>query len=185
MIMKMLTTLVDINDDGNDAINNDRKDNRCKKWMIVCSAWYMMIFCVDLMTGEFLGNSGSMEHASDVVSSKLSTQIVHLAQPDAITATTIHLRWDVRRSQRYIEGFHIKYCAVQNEGDDAERGPDLPPAVFAIQTIPNADSRVHILQGLEENTLYMIFLQPYYQLTEGAASNTIYAHTLEDGKNKD
>lgn len=127
------------------------------------------------------GNSSPADPDPEFIASKLSTPIVFLTQPDAITSTTVHLRWEVRRSHRYVEGFHIKYCAVQSDSD-VNHGHDLSPASCAIQTVQNIDVRTHVLKDLEENTQYMIYVQPYYQLKEGAASSTILAHTLEDGK---
>jgi len=31
-------------------------------------------------------------------------QIVHLQQPEAVGSTTVELKWEVRKNQRYIEG---------------------------------------------------------------------------------
>lgn len=138
-----------------------------------------------------------LTEATDVTSVKLSGQVVHVLQPEVLTPTSVQLRWEVRRSQRYIDGFHVKYSIVpvSDVVEDADQQQttrlngqqqgtiyyDNGPAVFSIQTIKNAEVRSYQLQGLEEHTRYRIFIQPFYQNVEGTASNTVYVQTLADG----
>jgi len=81
-----------------------------------------------------------------------------------------------------LTGFHIKYCALSEAGDSSDRGHDLQSVSFAIQTVLNPEARSHILDGLEENTRYLVFMHPFFQSDEGPASNSIYVQTLEDRK---
>ena len=79
----------------------------------------------------------------------------------------------------YLAGFHIKYTALSNVVDD--EGQDRQSGSFSIQTIINVEARSHVFSGLEENTRYIVYIQPFFQSIEGSASNSIHINTLEDG----
>jgi len=55
-------------------------------------------------------------------------------------------------------------------------------SLSAVQTATGGDKRSFVLSGLRPGTLYAIVVAPFADNAEGAASNTVYQQTSEDGQ---
>jgi len=52
----------------------------------------------------------------------------------------------------------------------------------AVQTVTDGRERSFVLTGLQPGTLYAIVVAPFANNVDGAASNTVYLQTSEDGQ---
>ena len=52
----------------------------------------------------------------------------------------------------------------------------------AVQTVSGGDERSFVLTGLQPGTLYAVVVAPFADNVDGAASNTVYLQTADDGQ---
>jgi len=140
-----------------------------------------------------------------VVQEKLSGQVVHLFPADAMSSTAVKISWEVKRNQRFIEGFHVLYRAVSLSspplaaGGGADEGADDRAAKqsssggtaaaissrglgeFTVETVQGNTVTLYTLANLERNTMYEIRVQPFYMTVTGQESNPVHVKTFEDG----
>jgi len=55
-------------------------------------------------------------------------------------------------------------------------------SLSAVQTAKGGEERSFVLAGLQPGTLYAIVVAPFADNIDGAASNTVYLQTSEDGQ---
>jgi len=130
---------------------------------------------------------------------KLSGQIIMMLPAVVMSSTAIKLLWEVRRNQRFIEGFHVRYRRTSStlEADvDSRvgRGQDRVAAgnglsgsegdrvEFTVETIQSSATTMYTLTSLDKNTWYELSVRPFYFGIIGQDSNTVRVKTLEDGK---
>lgn len=111
-----------------------------------------------------------------LVSEKLAGQIIEMKQPEVLRSTAIKVNWEVKRAQRFIEGFHIKYRMIAS---DQRTGSDRPK--WTIETVDVPTATMYVLINLEEYTWYEIRVQPFYMTVEGQDSNPVRVRTFEAG----
>ena len=124
-----------------------------------------------------------------IVAEKLSGQIINMLTPDVLSSTAIKLNWEVRKNQRYIEGFHVKYRVAQ-ELDETSAGSagsgsqsrHQHQVDFAVETVQLSSATMYVLSGLQKYTWYEVRVQPFYLTVEGTESNMVRARTFEDGE---
>jgi len=126
--------------------------------------------CLGGSTDRSSKTSVSLDSAAEKLS---SSQLVHLNTPQAISSTSIELSWLVRRYQRYIQGFFVKYRTLLGN-DDHTSGH------VTEERVAGGDVTSHTLKGLEKYTLYEVAVQPFYQTVVGRQS-TARVRTLDDG----
>jgi len=56
-----------------------------------------------------------------------------------------------------------------------------PRSSVSVQTVTGAQERSHVLTGLLPGRLYAVAVAPYAESVDGAASNTVYLQTADDG----
>jgi len=56
-----------------------------------------------------------------------------------------------------------------------------PRSSASVQTVTGAQERSHMLTGLLPGRLYAVAVAPYAESVDGAASNTVYLQTADDG----
>ena len=118
----------------------------------------------------------------NVVAEKLSGQIVTVAPPEVLGSTAVKLAWEVRRSQKYVEGFHIRYRAIPELDEHQGRSAGGSHTDFVVETVSSLTTTMYTLHNLEKNTWYEINVQPFYLTIVGQESNTVRVRTLEDGR---
>ena len=64
-------------------------------------------------------------------------------------------------------------------GDDS--GQSRYQSLSSVQTVTGAQERSHVLTGLLPGRLYAVAVAPYAESVDGAASNTVYLQTTDDG----
>ena len=64
-------------------------------------------------------------------------------------------------------------------GDDS--GQSRYQSLSSVQTVTGAQERSHVLTGLLPGRLYAVAVAPYAESVDGAASNTVYLQTADDG----
>ena len=64
-------------------------------------------------------------------------------------------------------------------GDDF--GQSRYQSLSSVQTVTGAQGRSHVLTGLLPGRLYAVAVAPYADSVDGAASNTVYLQTADDG----
>ena len=64
-------------------------------------------------------------------------------------------------------------------GDDS--GQSRYQSLSSVQTVTGAQGRSHVLTGLLPGRLYAVAVAPYAESVDGAASNTVYLQTADDG----
>lgn len=120
-----------------------------------------------------------------LVSDKLSGQIVNMLPPEVMSSTAIKLGWEVRRNQRFVEGFHIRYRVVPDLDErGGGRGSTSPSSAtdFTVETVQSSAATMYTLHNLDKHTWYEIHVQPFYLSVVGQESNVVRARTLEDGQ---
>src|SRR6218665_3821094 len=118
-----------------------------------------------------------------IIAEKLSAQIVNVVHPDVLNSTAVRVTWEVRRNQKYIEGFHVKYRMLLEQ--EEQSGQSVHHSDFSVETIQTASTTSHVLHHLAKYTWYEIRVQPFHGTIEGQDSNTIRVRTFEDGKHCD
>ena len=119
-----------------------------------------------------------------LVMEKLSAQIIHVLQPEVVNSTSIKVSWEVRRNQRFIEGFHVKYRMspeLEEQSSSSFHPGPSSPSDFIIETVQSSGVTSHTLSNLGKYTWYEVRVQPFYMTVEGQDSNTIRVRTKEDG----
>lgn len=114
----------------------------------------------------------------DLVSEKLSGQIISSPFATALSSTAVNVTWKTLRNCNFIEGFYIKYRPVENSDDvgNSQREEYIVDAI-------NSNTAVqYILTGLKKFTWYDVCVQPFYRSVKGSTSNTVRVQTLEDGR---
>ena len=119
----------------------------------------------------------------EVVREKLSSQIVTLLQPVVVNSTTLRVIWEVRRNQRYVQGYRIKYREVLSEELSSGRHTrhNIQSPSYTVETTQGTGITSHMLYHLAKYTWYDIRVQPFYRGVEGIDSNNVRARTSEDG----
>mgnify|MGYP001551364279 CR=1 FL=1 len=112
-----------------------------------------------------------------LVREKLAGQIIEMKQSEVLRSTAIKVNWEVKRAQRFIEGFHIKYRMIAS---DQRTGSDRRN--WATETVDTPTATMYVLINLEEYTWYEIRVQPYYMEVMGQESNPVKVRTFEDGE---
>ena len=105
-----------------------------------------------------------------------------MKQPDVISSTAIKLNWEVRKSHRFVEGFHIKY-RVMPDLEEHFSHTHHRHVEFTIETVTHPTATAYVLRNLKKYTWYEIRIQPFYLTVEGQESNTVRVRTFEDGEN--
>jgi len=72
-------------------------------------------------------------------------------------------------------------AGVQNARLHEQLAPDYQ-RLSAVQTVTDGEQRSYELAGLKPGTLYAIVVAPFADNVDGAASNTVYLQTSEDGQ---
>ena len=85
----------------------------------------------------------------------------------------------VKRAQRFIEGFHIKYRMMPDLED--QRGGHHGRDKWTVETVDLSTATMYVLINLQEYTWYEIRIQPFYMTVEGQDSNTVRVRTFEAG----
>ena len=99
---------------------------------------------------------------------------MELNTPKADSSTSVQLSWVVRRHQRYIQGFIVKYRPLLGDDDHA-------PSHVTEERVAGGDVTSYKLKGLEKYTWYEVTVEPFYQSIIGRGS-TARVRTLDDGK---
>lgn len=117
-----------------------------------------------------------------LVAEKLSGQIVTMLLPEAMSSTAVKLSWEVRRNQRFVEGFHIRYRAMPTMDDQVGGGrAGVNLADWTVETVQSNSATMYTLHNLERYTWYEINIQPFYSTVIGQESNIVRVRTFEDG----
>ena len=92
----------------------------------------------------------------------------------------------MRKSQRYIEGYHIKYRVFPSLKDHMthKQHGHHHHVDFTIETVTTGSSSTYMLRNLEKYTWYEIRIQPFYMTIEGQESNTVRVRTFDDRPDK-
>lgn len=95
----------------------------------------------------------------------------------------MRLSWRVRRHQRYIQGFVVKYRPLlAHNDDDGGDGGHSRGHVTEVR-VAGGDVTSHTLERLEKYTWYEVAVQPFYQSVVGRES-TAQVRTFDDGNFK-
>ena len=91
--------------------------------------------------------------------------------------------WEVRRSVRFVEGFHVKYRPILDVNTSAQDLDGFPPdSEFAILTIQNPSATSCIVSRLTPYTWYEVKVQPYHGNVQGVDSGPMKVRTMEAGQ---
>ena len=101
--------------------------------------------------------------------------------------------FQVRKSLRFIEGFHVKYRIMPDPLDrvmsashsDAENNHGHTHShhiEYTIETVTRNTQTSHTLRNLNKYTWYEIRVQPFYQDIQGMESNAKRVRTSQDCK---
>lgn len=87
----------------------------------------------------------------------------------------------VKKAQRFIEGFHIKYRILP--GSDHHRTDQSYSGriEYTIETVTGNAATMYVLRNLHRFTWYEIQVQPFYSSVEGPGSKVDRVRTFEDG----
>jgi len=138
-----------------------------------------------------------------LVADKLSGQIITMFPGEVMSSTAVKLSWEIRKNNRFIEGFHIRYRTIlfvdQDDGGGSlggrhgSAGGDqkrqtldtssswIGSGDFSVETVQSSVATMYTLNSLEKNAWYEINVQPFYLSVIGQESNTVRVKTLEDG----
>lgn len=107
---------------------------------------------------------------------KLENVVVELKDVRAINSSMVKLFWDVRGNQEFVEGFYIRYRAVDPE--NFASGSD--ENTYNMVTVYNGGASTYLLTNLPKYNIFEFFLVPFYKSIDGKPSNTRIIRTLED-----
>ncbi|XP_064651159.1 roundabout homolog 2-like isoform X2 [Lineus longissimus] len=112
-----------------------------------------------------------------LVEQKLSGSVVQLREPEVISSTAVKINWNVVKSHKYIEGFHIKYRPMPLTHAHHHHHHHVE---YSIETVTSQRATMYVLRNLQKYTWYEIRIQPFYLTVEGQLSNGVRVQTLED-----
>lgn len=107
---------------------------------------------------------------------KLENVVVELKDVRAINSSMVKLFWDVRGNPDFVEGFYIRYRAVDPE--NFASGSD--ENTYNMVTVYNGGASTYLLTNLPKYNIFEFFLVPFYKSIDGKPSNTRIVRTLED-----
>ena len=94
-----------------------------------------------------------------------------------MSSTAVKVTWEIRKNNRFIEGFHIHYRTIAELDSHSAAAKS-----FATETVQSSSATMYTLHNLEKDSWYEIHIQPFYLSVVGQASNSIRVKTLEDSK---
>ena len=88
---------------------------------------------------------------------------------------------------KFVNDFHWSTDAMFLSGppsvsDHSTKSSTHYQQLSAIQTVTGVKKRSFVLKGLQPGTLYAVVVVPFTDNVDGAASNTVYLQTSEDGQ---
>ncbi|XP_074652332.1 roundabout homolog 2-like isoform X2 [Tubulanus polymorphus] len=112
-----------------------------------------------------------------LVEEKLSGNVVQMREPEVISSTAIKINWNILKSHKYIEGYHIKYRPMPLAHSHHHHHHHVE---YSIETVTSARATMYVLRNLKKYKWYEIRIQPFYLTVEGQLSNAVRVQTFED-----
>jgi len=116
-----------------------------------------------------------------LVAEKLSGQVVSMKTPEVISSTAVKLNWEILKSNRFIEGFHVKYRVMPDiyEHLTSDTGRRRQ-GDYTVETVDSGTETMYVLRNLRSFTWFEIKVQPFYLSVEGQESQIKRVRTFED-----
>ncbi|KAH9405058.1 Roundabout 1 [Tyrophagus putrescentiae] len=105
---------------------------------------------------------------------KLENVVVELKDVRAINSSMVKLFWEVRGNQEFVEGFYIRYRAVDSDNFASDEN------TYNMVTVYNGGATTYLLTNLPKYNIFEFFVVPFYKSIDGKPSNTRIVRTLED-----
>ena len=105
---------------------------------------------------------------------KLENVVVELKDVRAINSSMVKLFWEVRGNQEFVEGFYIRYRAVDPDNFASDEN------TYNMVTVYNGGATTYLLTNLPKYNIFEFFVVPFYKSIDGKPSNTRIVRTLED-----
>lgn len=107
---------------------------------------------------------------------KLEAVVVELKDVRAINSSVVKLFWEVRGNQEFVEGFYVRYRAI----DPENFATDPVTEHYSMVIVYNGGASSYVLSNLPKYNIFEFFLVPFYKSIDGQPSNTRIVRTLED-----
>nr|XP_023683554.1 roundabout homolog 2-like isoform X2 [Paramormyrops kingsleyae] len=105
------------------------------------------------------------------VQKELGEVVIHLHDPQVVSATAIQVTWTVDQQTRFIQGYRVLY----------RQASGLPaPGPWQGQDVTPPSERSVVLSGLRKGVVYEIKARPYFNDFQGADSESKTGRTAEE-----